>query len=44
MLEEKEILKIIKDNPESPNKELIASANKAGGMDNITVIVIENED
>lgn len=44
MLEEKEILKIIKENPESPNKELIASANNAGGMDNITVIVIENED
>lgn len=44
MLSDEEIMKIIKENPESPNKELILAANKAGGTDNITVIIIQNED
>lgn len=43
MLTDEEIVKIIKENPDNPNKELINSANNAGGMDNITVIVIQNE-
>ena len=44
MLSEEEIIKTIKENPEEPNKQLIAEANKAGGCDNITVIVISNVD
>ncbi|MBQ9297473.1 MAG: Stp1/IreP family PP2C-type Ser/Thr phosphatase [Clostridia bacterium] len=44
MLSEEEIVKIIEENPESPNKALILAANKEGGMDNITVIVIKDED
>ena len=44
MLNEEEIVKIINNNPEQPNKELIAAANKAGGCDNITVIIIKDED
>lgn len=44
MLSDEEIMKVIKENLEKPNKELILEANKAGGIDNITVIVIENKD
>lgn len=44
MLSDKEILKIIQENPEDPNRQLISAANNAGGCDNITVIVIKNED
>lgn len=44
MLPEEEIIKIINENPEEPNKQLITAANKAGGCDNITVIVISNVD
>lgn len=44
MLSEEEIIKTINENPEEPNKQLIAEANKAGGCDNITVIVISNVD
>lgn len=42
MVPEQEIVKIIKNNPEAPNKKLIEAANKAGGSDNITVIVIKD--
>lgn len=44
MLPDETIKKIIKENPEEPNKELIFAANQQGGSDNITVIVIQNED
>lgn len=44
MLSEEEIITIINNNPEQPNKELIAAANKAGGCDNVTVILIKDED
>ena len=42
MVPDEEIVKIIKQNPEAPNKNLIEAANKAGGSDNITVIVIKD--
>ena len=42
MVSEQEIVKIIKQNPETPNKKLIEAANNAGGSDNITVIVIKD--
>lgn len=42
MVTEEEVIKIIKENPEEPNKKLIEAANNAGGVDNITVIVIQN--
>lgn len=42
MLSDEEIVRIIKENPEEPNKKLIEAANKAGGVDNITVIVIQD--
>lgn len=44
MLTDEQILKTIEENPEEPNKHLILEANKEGGIDNITVIVIKNED
>lgn len=44
MLPDETIKKIIKENSEEPNKELIFAANQQGGSDNITVIVIQNED
>ena len=41
MLKDEEIVKIIEKNMEQPNKKLIQAANNAGGVDNITVIVIK---
>ena len=40
MISDEEIVEIIKNNIEEPNKKLIEAANNAGGADNITVIVI----
>ena len=42
MITDREIVKIIQENPEQPNKKLIEAANIAGGSDNITVIVIKD--
>ena len=42
MVPDEEILKIITQNLEEPNKKLIEAANNAGGSDNITVIVIQD--
>ena len=44
MLSEEEIVRVIQENPDNPNRALILAANKEGGMDNITVIVIKDED
>ena len=41
MLEDEEIVKIIEENIEEPNKKLIEAANNSGGADNITIIVIQ---
>lgn len=41
MVEEKEIYKILKENNENPSKELIEKANEAGGLDNITAVIIK---
>ena len=41
MLQDEEIVKIIEENMNEPNKKLIQAANNAGGADNITVIVIK---
>lgn len=40
MVEEKEIYRVVKENPETSPKTLVDLANKAGGYDNITVITI----
>lgn len=40
MVEEKEIYRVVKENPEASPKTLVDLANKAGGYDNITVITI----
>ena len=40
MVEEKEIYRVVKENPETASKTLVDLANKAGGYDNITVITI----
>ncbi|MCL2859570.1 MAG: Stp1/IreP family PP2C-type Ser/Thr phosphatase [Oscillospiraceae bacterium] len=42
MLKKDEIFEIIQNNKESAHNELVNMANKKGGRDNITVIVIEN--
>ena len=42
MLKENEIYGILLNNPEEPEKALINEANKQGGLDNITVIIIDN--
>jgi len=42
MLKDNEILDIIQNNPEQAHEELIRQANNAGGVDNVTVIIIEN--
>lgn len=41
MLKENEIFKIIQNNKESAHNELVNMANKKGGRDNVTVIMIE---
>lgn len=43
MLREEKILSIVKDNTEEDvTNVLVDEANNAGGLDNITVIVIDN--
>ncbi len=43
MLKEEQILNIIKENGENSSEVLIDEANNAGGLDNITVVIIENK-
>ena len=42
MVSEKEIYNIIKANPENANEVLVSRANANGGLDNITVVIVEN--
>lgn len=42
MVEENVIYDVISNNFESSDKELIKLANEAGGVDNITVVIIKN--
>lgn len=42
MLKESEIYNVLLNNPEEPVKALINEANKAGGLDNITAIIVDN--
>lgn len=41
MVEEKEIYRVIKENPETAAKVLVDLANEAGGYDNITAVIIK---
>lgn len=41
MVEEKEIYRVVKENPETATKVLVNLANEAGGYDNITVVIIK---
>jgi hypothetical protein len=42
MLKDDEIYKILLENPEKPVANLINEANRQGGLDNITAIIIDN--
>lgn len=42
MLKENEIYSVLLNNPEKPVEALINEANRAGGLDNITAIIIDN--
>ncbi len=42
MLSDKEIYKTLLENPEKPVENLINNANRQGGIDNITAIIIDN--
>lgn len=42
MLNDSQIYKILLENPENPEEALINEANKAGGTDNITAVIIDN--
>ena len=42
MLKESEIYNILLNNPDKPVEALINEANKVGGLDNITAIIIDN--
>ena len=42
MLKESEIYSILLNNPEKPVEALIDSANREGGLDNITAIIVDN--
>ena len=42
MLKESEIYSILLNNPEKPVEALIDNANKEGGLDNITAIIVDN--
>lgn len=44
MLKDDEIYKILLENPENPVDALINEANKMGGLDNITAVIIDNID
>lgn len=42
MVEEKAIYEVVTNNIENSDKILIEMANEAGGVDNITVVIIKN--
>ena len=42
MLKDEEIYQILLDNPAKPADSLIKKANEAGGLDNITAIIVDN--
>ena len=42
MLKENEIYSILLNNPDNPEVALVNEANKMGGLDNITVIIVDN--
>ena len=42
MLTENEIYKILLENPDKPVENLINGANRQGGLDNITAIIVDN--
>lgn len=42
MVEEKAIYEVVTNNLENSDKILIEMANEAGGVDNITVVIIKN--
>ena len=42
MLKDQEIYKVLLENSENPVAALINRANREGGMDNITAIIIDN--
>ena len=44
MLKDDEIYKILLENPERPVEALINEANRMGGLDNITAVIIDNID
>ena len=41
MVEEKEIYRVVRENPETATQVLVELANAAGGYDNITVVIIK---
>ena len=41
MVEEKEIYRVVRENPETAAQVLVELANAAGGYDNITVVIIK---
>ena len=42
MVSENEIYGIIRANPENANETLVSRANENGGLDNVTVVIVEN--
>jgi len=44
MLRDSEIYEVLLNNPDNPEEALVNSANEAGGLDNTTVIIIDNID
>ena len=42
MVSENEIYGIIRENPENANEILVSRANEHGGLDNVTVVIVEN--
>ena len=44
MLRDSEIYEVLLKNPDNPEEALVNSANEAGGLDNTTVIIIDNID
>lgn len=42
MVSENEIYGIIRENPENANEILVSRANENGGLDNVTVVIVEN--
>ena len=42
MLTEEEIYNILLNNPNAPEKKLVEGANEKGGLDNITLIIVDN--